>query len=90
MVLKLFLVRTLFFTWGRHQVTCILVNFLFECLVPDSVSEPDPRIAALIWLSWIRIGIGNADPDTFFFLMSKEIDQNEKINLVSSLLKWLL
>jgi hypothetical protein len=29
----------------------------------SSVLDPDPHGSALIWLSWIRIRIGNADPD---------------------------
>jgi hypothetical protein len=34
----------------------------FECL--DSVLDPDQHGSAFIWLSWIRIRIGNADPDS--------------------------
>ncbi len=29
----------------------------------DSAADPDPHGSALIWLSWVRIRIGNADPD---------------------------
>jgi hypothetical protein len=29
----------------------------------SNVVDPDPDRSALIWLSWIRIRIGNADPE---------------------------
>jgi hypothetical protein len=29
----------------------------------SAAADPDPHGSALIWLSWIRIRIGNADPD---------------------------
>jgi hypothetical protein len=33
------------------------------CCLFTSVVDPDPHGVAFIWLSWIRIRIGNAEPD---------------------------
>ncbi len=51
-----------------------------------SVVEPDPPGSEFIWLSWIRIGIENADPDPGAW----KIDKNLQINLVFCLSKRLL
>ncbi len=39
----------------------IPIQTLFSVLISDV--DPDPRGSALSWLLWIRIRIGNADPD---------------------------
>jgi hypothetical protein len=38
----------------------LIIVILQHCI---SVSDPDPHGTALILLSWVRIRIGNADPD---------------------------
>jgi hypothetical protein len=42
--------------------------------IETSVLDPDPHGSVVIWLSRIRIHVGNVDPDP----MNKKIDQNDK------------
>jgi hypothetical protein len=50
------------------------------------VSDSDPQGSALIWLSRIRIGIGNPDPywESGSGSVSKKLTKNLQINLISS------
>ena len=39
------------------------IPFQFFFIVTDNFSDPDPCGSLLKWLPWIRIRIGNTDPD---------------------------
>jgi hypothetical protein len=60
---------------GGHPVSEVssLSFFPHLTILCTSVVDPDPHGSALIWLSWICIRIGNADPDSGAWKM--EIDK---------------
>jgi hypothetical protein len=53
-------------------------RYLYEYIsLQSSVADPDPHGSALIWLSWIRIRIGNADQGA---RKSTQIKKSQKQN----------
>jgi hypothetical protein len=73
----------------------ILVWNTFYCIVPASVSDPDPCGPVLIFnpgsgpvlsfFSWIRICIGNTDPDPGELKVAHQKKENDKFMLKRSL-----
>ncbi len=47
----------------KNTLRRVPVQSCFPFILKGTVSDPDPHGSVLIWLSWIRIRIGNADPD---------------------------
>jgi hypothetical protein len=55
-------------SWNSQRKISLIIFFLH---ILFSVSDPDQYGSALIWLFWIRIRIGNADPDSGAWKLTK-------------------
>jgi len=71
----------------RDLVKGVGMEGITKLALKTSVADPDPCVSVLKWLPWIRVRIGNTDPDPGQSKWRPKRENNQRFQLEKSFMK---